>query len=155
VIAQGWEFSYRQQFTFLPGLLKGLAASFNYTWIDTHGMYTPTSYLTRREVEGFIPHAANASLSWRYRKFSTRVLYNFTGEYINTYNAAPALRLYRLSHKTVNVGLAYQYRPSISFSLDVANIFNEPQVFYRGSKDRTQRTLINFVTITAGVNGRF
>ena len=28
-------------------------------------------------------------------------------------------------------------------------------VFYRGNKDRTQRTIINFVTITAGVNGRF
>jgi hypothetical protein len=40
-------------------------------------------------------------------------------------------------------------------NLDVANLFNEPQVFYRGFKDRTQRTLMNFVTISAGVNGRF
>jgi hypothetical protein len=32
-------------------------------------------------VAGFIPHAANASLSWRYRKFSARALYNFTGEH--------------------------------------------------------------------------
>lgn len=154
-IAQGWEFSYRQQFTFLPGLLKGLAGSFNYTWIDTHGMYTGTTYLTSREVEGFIPYAANASLSWRYRNFSTRVLYNFTGEYINTYNVSPALRLYRMSNKTVNVGVAYQLQPNVGLSLDVTNIFNEPQVFYRGFKDRTQRTLINFVTVTAGINGRF
>ena len=154
-IAQGWEFSYRQQFNFLPGLLRGLAGSFNYTWIDTHGLYGGTTYLTRSQVQGFIPHAANASLSWRYRKFSTRVLYNFTGEYITSYNASPALRLYRLSYKSVNLGLAYQLRPAIGLSLDVANLFNEPQVFYRGFKDRTQRTLINFVTITAGVNGRF
>ncbi len=154
-VAQGWEFSYRQQFTFLPGLLKGLAASYNYTWIDTHGMYGGNTYLTRREVQGFIPHAANASLSWRHRNFSARVLYNFTGEYINTFNANPALRLYRESMKTVNVGIAYQLRPSVSFSLDVANLFNEPQVFYRAVKDRTQRTLVNFVTVTAGVNGRF
>jgi TonB-dependent receptor len=154
-IAQGWEFSYRQQFNFLPGLLKGLAGSFNYTWIDTHGLYGGTTYLTRSQVQGFIPHAANASLSWRYRKFSTRVLYNFTGEYISSYNASPALRLYRLSYKSVNLGLAYQLRPSIGLSLDVANLFNEPQVFYRGFKDRTQRTLINFVTISAGINGRF
>ena len=154
--AQGWEFAYRQQFNFLPGLLKGLAGSFNYTWIDTHGLYSGTTYLTRREVQGFIPHAANASLSWRHRNFSTRVLYNFTGEYITSFNAAsPALRLYRLSHKTVNLGVAYQFKPTLSFSLDVANLFNEPQVFYRGFKERTQRTLINFVTITAGVNGRF
>ena len=36
---QGWEFSYSQQFTFLPGLLKGLALSANYTTIDTHGEF--------------------------------------------------------------------------------------------------------------------
>jgi iron complex outermembrane recepter protein len=155
-VAQGWEFSYRQQFNFLPGVLRGLAGSFNYTWIDTHGMYGGTTYLTRREVQGFIPHAANASLSWRYRKFSSRVLYNFTGEYISSFNANnPALRLYRLSYKTVNAGIAYQFRPTLSFSLDAANLLNEPQVFYRGFKDRTQRTLMNFVTLTAGVNGRF
>jgi iron complex outermembrane recepter protein len=155
-VAQGWEFSYRQQFAFLPGLLKGLAGSFNYTRIDTHGLYDGATYLTRRDVQGFIPHAANASLSWRHRNFSARILYNFTGEYITSFNAAsPALRLYRLSMKTVNVGIGYQLRPTVSLSFDVANIFNEPQVFYRGFKDRTQRTLMNFVTVTAGVNGRF
>ena len=36
---QGWEFSYQQQFTFLPGLLKGLSGSLNYTIIDTHGNF--------------------------------------------------------------------------------------------------------------------
>jgi RNA polymerase sigma factor (TIGR02999 family) len=95
-------------------------------------MYTGAIYLTCREVEGFIPYAANASLSWHYRKFSTRVLYNFTGEYINTYNATPALRLYRHSHKTVNAGVAYQFRPTLSVSLDAANIFNEPHGFRDG-----------------------
>ena len=155
-IAQGWEFSYRQQFTFLPGLLKGLAGSFNYTWIDTHGLFDGTVYLTRREVQGFIPHAANASLSWRYRRLSARVLYNFTGEYLTAYNAtSAALHLYRNSMKTVNLGLGYQVSPAVNFSLDVANLFNEPQSWYRGRKERAQRTLYNFVTVTAGVNGRF
>jgi TonB-dependent receptor len=155
-VAQGWEFSYRQQFTFLPGLLKGLAGSFNYTWIDTHGLFDGNVYLTRHEVPGFIPYAANASLSWRYRKFSARILYNFTGEYITAYNAtSPALHLYRFSMKTVNVGVGYQVSPSLGFSFDVANLFNEPQAFYRGFKSRSQRTLYNFVTVTAGVNGRF
>jgi TonB-dependent receptor len=155
-VAQGWELAYQQQFTFLPGWLKGLAASANYTRLVTHGNYGGTTYLTSRELPSFVPYTANASLSWRYRKFSTRVLYNFTGEHITSYNAtSPALNLYRQSNKTVNFGMAYQVRPSLNLSLDVANLFNEPQVLYRGFKDRAQRTLYNFVTITAGVNGRF
>ncbi len=154
--AQGWEFAYQQQFTFLPGLLKGLSASFNYTWINTHGKREGTRYLTRSEVINFIPHAANASLSWRYRKFSTRLLYNFTGEHITTLNVTnPALNQYRFSMKTLNVGVSYQYRPTLTFTLDAANIFNEPQQFYIGYKNRVRRTIINFVTLTAGINGRF
>jgi outer membrane receptor protein involved in Fe transport len=155
-VAQGWEFSYRQQFTFLPGLLRGLAGSFNYTWIDAHGLFDEGRYLTRREVQGFIPHAANASLSWRHRGLTARVLYNFTGEYITAFNAtSPALHLYRTSMKTVNLGVGYQLNPAVNLSLDVANLFNEPQAWYRGRKERAQRTLYNFVTVTAGVNGRF
>jgi TonB-dependent receptor len=154
-VAQGWEFSYQQQFTFLPGALKGLSALFNYTWIDTHGLFNGTTYLTRREVQTFIPHTANAQLSWNYRRFSTRLLYNFTGEHLNVFNATPALRLYRRGFKNLNAGIAYQVRPSLSLTLDAANVLNEPQVVYRGSKDRTQRTILNFVTLTAGINGRF
>lgn len=156
VVAEGWEFAYQQQFTFLPGLLKGLRASANYTWIDTHGLYEPGRYLNKKEVAGFIPYVANLELAWKYNKFSTRILYNFTGEYITSYSAAtPALHLYRESFKTVNVGLAYQLRPSIGLSLDASNVLNEPQVFYRGYKGRTQRTIINFTTISAAVRATF
>ena len=159
-IVQGWEFAYQQQFTFLPGLLKGLAASFNYTWLDTHGTREGTRYLTRRDVTGpsfgFVPHATNASLSWRYRKFNTRVLYNFTGEQIASFNATnPALNQYRFSAKTFNWGMGYQLKPALGLSVDIANVFNEPQQWYVGYKDRLRQTIINFVTVTIGVNGRF
>jgi TonB-dependent receptor len=155
-ISEGWEFAYRQQFTFLPGLLKGLSASFNYTWIDGHGPLNGASgYLTKKDIAGFIPYVANASLSWRYRNFSTRILYNFTGEYITSFNVNPALRQYRESFKTVNVGVAYQLRPSLAFTFDVSNLLNEPQVLYRGYKGRTNQITYNFVTVTAGINGRF
>jgi len=45
--------------------------------------------------------------------------------------------------------------PAASFTLDVANIFNEKQRLYQGVRGRTQDIIINFVTITAGVTGRF
>ncbi|MBL9189883.1 MAG: TonB-dependent receptor [Opitutaceae bacterium] len=155
-VAQGMEFAYSQQFTFLPGLLKGLAFSANYTRILTHGTREGTRYLTSREVQNFIPHAANVTLTWRYRKFNTRVLYNFTGEHITTFNATnPALNQYRFSAKTVNFGVGYQVRPTVGFSLDIANVFNEPQSLYQGYKNRVRRNIINFVTVTAGINGRF
>jgi outer membrane receptor protein involved in Fe transport len=55
----------------------------------------------------------------------------------------------------VNAGVAYQFRPTLSFSIDISNIFNEHQVHYRGFSDRMQRTISPGTTITFGVSGRF
>ena len=152
----GWEFSYQQQFTFLPGLLKGLSGSANYTVIKTNGNFGGTVNRGTNEVAGFIPKAGNASLSWRYRGFSTRVLYNFTGEHITSYSAtSPSLNLWRFDRNTVNWGVAYQLRPTLTLTLDVANLFNEPQQLYAGFPNRVQDVILNFITVTAGISGRF
>jgi hypothetical protein len=55
----------------------------------------------------------------------------------------------------VSLGVAYHLRPALSFTLDVPNLFNEAQRFYVFKPNRMQRTVINFVTITAGVSGQF
>jgi iron complex outermembrane receptor protein len=157
-IAQGWEFSYSQQLSFLPSrYLKGIHASFNYSKIETHGLRGGTRYLGTREVTGFIPHAANAALRWNYRGYRAQVLYNFTGEYITTLSgvATPGLNQYRNSFKTLNVGVGYQWKPHLGFSIDIANLLNEPQELYMGTKDRLRDSITNFVTVAIGVNGRF
>lgn len=153
---QGWEFAYQQQFTFLPGVFKGLGASANYTIIKTHGDFGGTTTRNTDEVPGFIPETGNLSLSWRYRKFSTRLLYNFTGSYITNFTAASVGRnLYRYRYSSLTAGVAYQYRPALSFTIDVGNLTNEPQRLYRGNPGQMQATIINGTTISFGVNGRF
>ncbi|MEN9636643.1 MAG: hypothetical protein RL077_5047 [Verrucomicrobiota bacterium] len=155
-IVQGWEFSYQQQYTFLPGLLKGLSALANFTVLNTHGDFGGTAKLTTGQVAGFIPRSGNASVSWRYRGFSTRVLVNYVSSYITSYSAASVGRnLYRFARTVTNVGFAYQVRPSLSFSCDINNLTNSPQAFYRGIPDQMQSTIIQGTTITMGVSGRF
>ncbi len=153
---QGWEFSYQQQFTFLPGFLKGLGASANYTMLDTHGDFGGTDTLRSGEVAGFIPDSGNASLFWRYRDFSTRVLYNYTSDYTSSYTRTNlALNLFRRARSVINTSFAYQVRPAVSLTLDIDNITNEPQVFYRGFQNRIQSYVRNGVTMNFGVSGRF
>ena len=156
-IVQGWELAYQQQFTFLPGLLRTLGLSANTTILETHGDFGSTT-ATRKtgEVPGFVPRTANLSLSWRYRKFGTRLNVNRTGGYINAFTAGGSGRnQYTLQRTVVNIGAAYQFRPALSFSVDVGNIFNEAQVFYRGVSDNISEYRIPGVTVTAGVSGRF
>jgi TonB-dependent receptor len=153
---QGWELSYQQQFTFLPGLLKGLGFSANYTRINAHGNFGGATNLGTSQVAGFIPETANVSFSWRYRGFSTRALLNYTGDYINSYTAGSIGRnQYRLARTILNLGFSYQLRPAVSLTFDVSNLTNEPVVFYRGIRDQMERTLMTGTSINFGLSGRF
>ncbi|MEY2880955.1 MAG: hypothetical protein RLZZ15_3335 [Verrucomicrobiota bacterium] len=155
-VVQGWEFNYQQQFTFLPGLWKGLGTSFNYTLLDTHGRFTGTVQRVTGQVPGFIPRTANATLSWRYRKFGTRLVVNHTGTYVRNFTAVDSgANLYNRARRVVNAGLAYQLRPALSLTLDAQNIFNREQSWYRGTPDNLAQVFIPGVTVTAGVSGRF
>ncbi len=155
-VVQGWEFSYNQQFAFLPGPLKGLGLTANLTILDTHGDFGGS--VTRRtgEVPGFIPRTANVSLSWRHRGFGARIVANRTGDYIRAFTAnAPGRNLYNADRTIVNAGIAYQWRPAVSFTIDVQNLFNEPQLWYRGIPDQMAEYRMTGTTITFGVSGRF
>ena len=156
-IVQGWELAYQQQFTFLPGLLKGLGISANATILETRGNFGVTGQTRRTgEVPGFVPQTANLSLSWRHRNLGTRININRTGEFINAYTAPGSGRnQYTLERTVVNVGAAYRLRPTLSFTADVGNIFNEAQVFYRGIADNISEYRIPGVTLTVGVSGQF
>jgi TonB-dependent receptor len=153
---QGWEFSYQQQFTFLPGFLQGLGGAANFTVLDTHGDFGGSASLTSGEVAGFIPKTANASLSWRFHRFSTRVLYNYTSDYTSSYSRGNlALNIYRQARAVINTSFAFQLRPALSLTLDIDNVTNEPQVFYKGFRDRIQSHVVNGITMNFGVSGRF
>jgi iron complex outermembrane recepter protein len=153
---QGWELSYQQQFTSLPGLLKGLGTVLNFTALTAQGDFGGSGRLESRDVEGFVPRIANATLFWRYRGFTSRVIVNYTGEFINEYaNGQPARNRYFSPRTVINAGIGYQWRPAVTFSIDVNNLTNAPQSAYRGVPDNLQFKLFGGTTITAGVNGRF
>jgi TonB-dependent receptor len=155
-VVQGWELSYHQQFTFLPGLLKGLALSANTTILETRGDFGGAATRRTGEVPGFKPRVGNVSLSWRHRGLSARVTANRTGEFISSFTANNVGRnLYVHARTIVNAGVSYQFRPRLNVSIDVGNLFNEPQAFYRGIPDQMQSTIIPGTTITFGVSGRF
>ena len=155
---QGVEFSYQQQFRFLPGLLKGLRFNANLTQITAHGDYgVAGAYFKDKYVNGFIPRTGNASLSWDYRKFSASISYNYTSENIRgTYNIAqPSRNQFLMARELVNANMRYQLRPNLTLNFGVANLFNEPQKYYRGIPDQLQQFLMQGTTITGGIEGRF
>ena len=155
-IVQGWELVWLQQFTFLPGMLRGLSGMVNYTYLDTRGDFGGTTVRRTGQVPGFTPHSGNASLTWRWRGFSVRYLVNYSGERITGFNAAAAHRnTYRVARTVENLGFAYQVNPRFTVTCDIDNLSNEPIVSYRGTRDRVSSQSYYGLAITLGIAGRF
>ena len=155
-IVQGWEVVWMQQFSFLPGLLRGLSGMVNYTYLDTRGDFGGTTVRRTGEVPGFTPHSGNASLTWRWRGFSVRYLVNYSGERITAYSAtAPQRNTYRVARTLTNLGFAYQVNPRLNLTCDIDNLTNEPIISYRGYRDRVSSASFYGLAITLGIAGRF
>ena len=158
-ITQGVEISYQQQFRFLPGLLKTLRFQANLTELRAHGDYGMAGvYLKNKDVNGFIPRTVNATLSWDYRKFSTNISYNYNSESIRVaYDIAqPSRNRYMMSREIVNASVRYQLPWwNTTLSMGVYNLFNAPQIYYRGIPDQREMFLIQSTTMTVGLEGRF
>jgi len=151
----GWEVNYQQQFTFLPGVLRGLGFSANFTKLETSGDYGETGVRSTSDVARFTPETANVALNYKYRNYGARVSYNYTGKALWDYSSDPSRLRYRDAREIVNLGLTYQLRRGITLAVDFTNLFNAPQEFFRGFSDRLERATFNGTTITFGISGRF
>ena len=156
-VVNGWEISYQQQFTFLPGILRTLGASANFTYLRTHGVFTGTTYLNSNQVAGFIPQTGNLNLSWRYKALGARVRTNYHGRYLNAFGGitTPQRNQYRFARTVTDLGFTWQLRPNVQLFWDISNLTNERQAFYRFIPAQMERTIINGTTWTMGVSGRF
>ena len=153
---RGIEFTYQQQFVFLPGLLKGLSLMANYTALETYGDFGGTTQLSSGSVAGFVPRVYNLVPGWRYGRFSCRVRISYTSGYLDTYNAAsPALNVYLISRVLVSPSFAFDLRPSLTLTCEVSNVTNEHQVRYQVNRDRVRQERDNPTNITFGVKSRF
>ena len=92
---KGWELDYRQQLTFLPGALKDSRSR------ATILGFRPLEILAARhpdrtsEVPEFVPQVVNLSVAYNYRRFGTRITYNYTDHWLVTDSPTPALRIYQ------------------------------------------------------------
>jgi TonB-dependent receptor len=151
----GWELDYRQQFTFLPGWLKGFELAANYTQLKTQGDFGGATTLKDTEVAGFVPRTGNVSLAYTYGRYGGRINYNYASNYLRSFNATPALRLYQAKLDSVIVSVSYRWRPSVTFSCDLANAFAARRGSYQYQPGRIADEYVPAQMISFGVSGNF
>ena len=126
---KGLEFSYSQQFTFLPGFWNGFGAFFNATVMRAEGNYGAGNAIALAptpKVAGFNPRTGNAGISYIKRKVSVRVQVNHRGEYLSTYNTNISRMVYTRKRTAVDLKMVYFISKQYNVYLDANNIFMEP-----------------------------
>ncbi|MCX6956038.1 MAG: TonB-dependent receptor [Verrucomicrobia bacterium] len=132
---RGIELNHQQQYTFLPGVLRGLGSFANFTYLDTKGDFGAAATTTR--LANLTPRSANAGLTWRYRGLDLRILMNYRSEFFRsstsgTYGSGagvvPGTMLYDVYQhaKTLwDFKAQYNYSRTYTFFFDVYNLTND------------------------------
>jgi TonB-dependent receptor len=147
---RGIEASYQQQFSFLPGVFKGLGAFANFTYLEAYGNFGGLTQTNR--LPNMAPRSGNAGLTYRFRGLDVRLLGNWTDLKYTSTNVAD---IYFKERTMIDVKLQYSINRRYDVFLDINNLTDEAP--------RTNVTLngLHFfktnqgIGFTAGVRGRF
>ncbi len=169
---RGIELSYAQQYTFLPGWLKGLGSYANFTYLETKGNFGGLTTVT--QLANFTPRTYNAGLTYRGRGFELRLLGNYRGKtYIQTLTAGSATAsgtgtggiigprvfdLFNDERLLVDFKAQYSINRTYSLYLDVYNLAGEwsfERVFDAYGRENTFQAQANGRVFHAGVKARF
>lgn len=151
---RGFELSYQQQFTFLPGFWRGFGLNANYTQLQTKGDYGGTVATT--QVAGFRPKSANAAINYQRGKYRGSVQVNWVDAYLLTVAANAAQIVYEAPRTSAAFKLTYDFSSRTSFYLNLDNLTRAPiNHRYYTDSNRIGYTRLPFRSIAAGIQGRF
>jgi TonB-dependent receptor len=151
---KGLELAYQQQFTFLPGWLKGFGMFANYTQLETSGNYGGTRTVSTNTLTGFIPKAANLGISYIRTPVSFRIQAKYKGKFLDTFNADPSRLIYGMPQTVVDVKMQYNLNRRFGLYMDIYNIFNDANRLFEWGLGQPQNTRKDSVMFLFGINGR-
>ena len=153
--ARGLEFSYNQQLTFLPEMLRGFSAYATYTIIESEANYN-TGSTSDDQLAQFVPTAWNVGLTYQARGFTVRAQYNYNDRFLNAYNANPAARIYDDERIDGALNVKYQIRKQMAVFLDWSNALDQTVVRVQGKDNyRPQKIRYNGMRFNMGFTGNF
>jgi TonB-dependent receptor len=125
---KGYELSYQQPFSFLPGAWANFGIQLNHTHVESTIDYlTATGTLAAREnLTGLSENAWNATLYYEGERFGARVSYSDRSDYLTTVpgrdgNNVEGTR----GTKSVDASASYKLNDRVELSLEGINLNNE------------------------------
>ena len=112
----GAEFSYQQNFDFLPAPLDGLGALFNYTWLESHGS-TP--------LQGASKNNYTAQVYYEKGRFGGQLAYTYRGKFYVVTEGNTQDQVIQQPFGTLDANLTFNLTGHVSLLVEATNLLDD------------------------------
>jgi iron complex outermembrane receptor protein len=140
---KGFEISYQQAFTFLPGLLGNLGAQLNYTHVESEIDYCDTrvnslcNTFVTNDLVNLSPQSWNATLYYEDDAFSARVSVASRDAYLQNVPGRNGNDLEgKMETLNVDASASYQLTEQVELTFEALNLTDEENHQWVGTEDR-------------------
>ncbi len=149
----GIELGYQQQFSMLPGFLRGFGISIGYTYTDSEAQTQDRA----EKVPFFLQsdHVGNVALFYELSGLELRLGYAYRSEYLVELGDSSAEDLYIDTHGQLDFKASYQVTSQVGAFVEMKNITDEPLRYFSGTRSRMAENEFYSWTILAGVSIKF
>jgi TonB-dependent receptor len=132
----GWEFSYQQNFPFLPGPLSGLGIYANYTLVDSDVTLTEPGRVGEK-LPLFNQSDELGNLAVTYQKYGVfvRLSHNWRGDYLQALGN-PGLDQYARGFESYDLLASYKINSRWTVKFEASNLTASPEEQYVGTSAR-------------------
>lgn len=161
----GAELNLNLPLTFLPGFLKNLLFTSNYTFVkslatverltDSEGDSAGTPTVDSIRLPGQADHTANFALSYSDKRFTVQASYNYIGDYIVSLGANKELDVWMQGRWQLDANASVNIIKGLSFYVEANNLTNAKKFQYVGNMDRVYQLRFMGPTARCGFRYRF
>lgn len=142
----GAEITLNTSLAFLPGFLKNLMFTSNYTFIHSKAVTDQERGSLR--LPGQAKHTANFALAYSTKRFTVQAAMNYCGSYIQALGSDAERDIWRDGRWQMDVNGSVNIVKGLTFWVEAVNVLNSEQFSYFGNKSRVYNLQYS------GANGR-
>ena len=149
----GYELTWQQQFTKLPGFLSGFGIYTNYTHTSSSDIdLGPDSNRTDIDLLPYqMENVSNFALTYQKRRLTARIAANFSGKFIEEVGENSANDEWREEFTQWDISGNYDFSKGFSLFVEFSNINNRPRYNYIGIPSRAREHGVNGVSFNTGL----
>ncbi|WP_271077280.1 TonB-dependent receptor [Aurantiacibacter sp. MUD61] len=158
----GFEVSMNHTFDYLPGFLSGFGVSASYNFADSDFEFEDPvvvsgnairDFTDPANIPGYSRHTLNGTLFYETGPFNARIAYKWRSEYFKPFRTAQ--NRFTEDQGFLDFSASYDITDNVQVRFQVLNILDEPNIFYRPTRDSLAQSDYSGTRYFLGLRGRF